>query len=70
VYYSRGETKEEVEIKKKEMTTKAKNEAVKRHRERFSDDVMFQLADQEVINLKSQSVTSSGITKTIPQEQR
>ncbi len=35
------------------------NQAVKRNRERFPDDFMFQLTPQETGNLKSQSVTSS-----------
>ena len=34
-------------------------QAVKRNIERFPDDFMFQLSDQEVANLKSQNVTSS-----------
>jgi hypothetical protein len=34
-------------------------QAVKRNLDRFPDDFMFQLTDQEVINLKSQIVTSS-----------
>jgi hypothetical protein len=34
-------------------------EAVKRNRERFPDDFMFQLTNQELANLKSQIVTSS-----------
>ena len=34
-------------------------QAVKRNLERFPDDFMFQLSDQEVANLKSQIVTSS-----------
>jgi len=41
------------------------NQAVKRNRARFPDDFMYQLTKQEVINLKSQFVTSSwgGIRK-------
>jgi phage regulator Rha-like protein len=35
------------------------NEAVRRNRERFPDDFMFQLTRQEVMNLISQSATSS-----------
>ena len=31
MYYSRGETKEEVEIKKEEMTTKAENDLCELH---------------------------------------
>jgi hypothetical protein len=34
-------------------------QAVKRNRERFPDDFMFQLTNQEFVNLKSQFVTSS-----------
>jgi hypothetical protein len=34
-------------------------EAVKRNRERFPEDFMFQLTNQELANLKSQIVTSS-----------
>jgi len=34
-------------------------EAVKRNRERFPEDFMFQLTNQEFANLKSQIVTSS-----------
>ena len=39
--------------------TKVLNQVVKRNRERFPDDFMFQLTDQEWENLKSQFVTSS-----------
>jgi hypothetical protein len=39
--------------------TKALNQAVKRNSEKFPVDFMFQLAPQEVIDLKSQIVTSS-----------
>lgn len=39
---------------------KALNQAVKRNRERFPDDFMFQLNQEETRLLKSQSVTSSG----------
>ena len=35
------------------------NEAVKRNRERFPNDFMFQLTGQEVTNLKSQFAISS-----------
>ena len=35
------------------------NEAVKRNRERFPSDFMFQLTEQEVANLKSQFAISS-----------
>ena len=41
------------------VTTKALNQAVKRNRERFPDDFMFQLTAEEVLILKSQTVTSS-----------
>jgi len=34
-------------------------QAVRRNRKRFPSDFMFQLTDQEVTNLRSQSVTSS-----------
>lgn len=39
--------------------TKALIQAVKRNRERFPSDFMFQLENQEVIVLRSQSVTSN-----------
>ena len=39
--------------------TKVLLQAVKRNLERFPDDFMFQLTDQEFSNLRSQSVTSS-----------
>jgi hypothetical protein len=39
--------------------TKVLNQAVKRNRERFPDDFMFQLSPQEFADLKSQFVTSS-----------
>lgn len=42
-----------------EVEAKILNQAVKRNLERFPDDFMFQLSDQEVRNLKSQFVTSS-----------
>ncbi len=41
------------------VATKALNQAVKRNRERFPDDFMFQLTTQEVLALRSQTVTSS-----------
>lgn len=41
------------------VTTKALNQGVKRNRERFPDDFMFQLTAEEFANLKSQIVTSS-----------
>ncbi len=39
--------------------SKILNQAVKRHIKRFPTDFMFQLTNQELINLRSQSVTSS-----------
>jgi hypothetical protein len=39
--------------------TKVLNQAVKRNRDRFPADFMFQLTREEVVNLKSQFVTSS-----------
>ena len=39
--------------------TKVLNQAVKRNLERFPEDFMFRLTNQEVLNLKSQIVTSS-----------
>lgn len=39
--------------------TKALNRAVKRNRERFPDDFMFQLEPQEVVNLRFQFGTSN-----------
>jgi len=41
------------------VTTKALNQGVKRNRERFPDDFMFQLTKEEVQNWKSQFVTSN-----------
>jgi hypothetical protein len=41
------------------VTTKRLNEQVKRNRERFPGDFMFQLNLQEVANLRSQFATSS-----------
>jgi hypothetical protein len=41
------------------VATKALNQAVKRNRERFPDDFMFQLTADEVVRLRSQTVTSS-----------
>ncbi len=40
-------------------TTRRLNEQVRRNRKRFPPDFMFELTDQEVRNLKSQSATSS-----------
>ncbi len=42
-----------------EVPTKVLNQAVRRNLDRFPADFMFQLNDQEVENLRSQSVTSS-----------
>ena len=39
------------------VTTKVLNQAVKRNRERFPDDFMFQLTDDETRSLRSQFVT-------------
>ena len=39
--------------------TKVLNQAVKRNAERFPEDFMFQLSEEEYFNLKSQIVTSS-----------
>jgi ORF6N domain len=41
------------------VATKALNQAVKRNRERFPDDFMFRLTADEVVRLRSQTVTSS-----------
>src|SRR6266550_3544458 len=41
------------------VATKALNQAVKRNRERFPDDFMFQLTTEEVLILRSQIVTGS-----------
>jgi hypothetical protein len=41
------------------VATKVLNQAVKRNSEKFPSDFMFQLAPQEVVDLKSQIVTSS-----------
>jgi hypothetical protein len=41
------------------VATKALNQAVKRNRERFPNDFMFQLTAEEVLSLRSQTVTSS-----------
>jgi ORF6N domain len=39
--------------------TKVLNQAVRRNKERFPDDFMFQLTSREAKNLRSQVVTSS-----------
>ena len=41
------------------VTTKVLNQAVKRNNQRFPEDFMFQLTEQEYHILKSQNVTSS-----------
>jgi len=41
------------------VATKALNQAVKRNNEKFPSDFMFQLSPQELVDLKSQIVTSS-----------
>lgn len=41
------------------VATKALNQAVKRNRDRFPDDFMFQLTTDEILVLRSQTVTSS-----------
>ena len=41
------------------VATKVLNQAVKRNTERFPEDFMFQMTQEEWANLKSQSVTSS-----------
>jgi hypothetical protein len=41
------------------VSTKALNQAVKRNAERFPDDFAFQLTEQEVLDLRSQFVTST-----------
>ena len=40
------------------VTTKALNQAVKRNRERFPEDFMFQLSSEEATHLRSHSVTT------------
>jgi hypothetical protein len=45
------------------VTTKALNQAVKRNRDRFPADFMFQLNEEEFTNWKSQIVTSNPATK-------
>jgi hypothetical protein len=41
------------------VATKALNQAVKRNNEKFPSDFMFQLTPQELVDMKSQIVTSS-----------
>jgi len=43
------------------VSTKSLNQAVKRNADRFPPDFMFQLSDNEWINLRSQFVTSNEI---------
>lgn len=43
------------------VSTKALNQAVKRNIERFPDDFAYQLSEQDVTDLRSQIVTSSGL---------
>jgi hypothetical protein len=45
-----------------QVTTSALNQAVKRNMERFPDDFMFQLTDEETEQWKSQSVITKSIT--------
>ena len=40
------------------VTTKRLNEQVRRNRDRFPEDFMFQLSDQEVASLRSQFATA------------
>jgi len=50
-----------------DVPAKALNQAVKRNRQRFPDDFMFQLDHLEFENLRSQTVTSSwGGARTLP----
>jgi hypothetical protein len=51
-----------------EVPTGALNQAVKRNKERFPEDFMFQLTLEEVQNLKSQTVISSwgGARRALP----
>jgi hypothetical protein len=50
------------------VSVSALNQSVRRNRERFPDDFMFQLTNQEFINLKSQIVISShgGLRRALP----
>ena len=50
-----------------QVETRVLNQAVKRNIKRFPDDFMFQLINQEIVNLKSQNVISSwGGTRKLP----
>ena len=46
------------------VTTKRLNEAVKRNRQRFPSDFMFQLTAEEVTDLRSQTATSSEVNRS------
>lgn len=49
------------------VATKRLNEQVKRNPERFPEDFMFQLTEEEIMTLKSQTATSSwGGRRTLP----
>src|SRR5919198_996059 len=52
------------------VATKALNQAVKRNRERFPVDFMFQLATEEVRILRSQTVTSSELARKFSELER
>ena len=45
-----------------QVQTKALNQAVRRNRERFPADFMFQLTEEEAEALRSQFVTSNAVT--------
>jgi hypothetical protein len=53
-----------------EVPTKVFNQAVRRNLERFPQDFMFQLSDDEAENLRSQIVTSSWGGAIIPSSSR
>lgn len=42
------------------MPTKALNQAVKRNADRFPEDFMFRLTEEEWVKMRSQNVTASG----------
>src|SRR5262245_5120188 len=46
--------------------TKVLNQAVRRQRDRFPEDFMFQINDHEFANLRSQIVTSSWGGRRVP----
>jgi hypothetical protein len=52
------------------VTTKAFNQAVKRNKDRFPSDFMFQLTPQEAKLLRSQSVTLDGVARSSVQSGR